>query len=717
MAFRRTTILDLNLDILHQIIQQCDKFTLGSLAQTCRSFGIVTLPPSLIFLEATIIHKLFAFENAAWYKINFDYNHAPPVFNPRGGVLIGHKFYLPFMAAEPNCFELDISTWTWKRHPINIKSNVEIKAFVTTAVAIGPLIYLFGGREVQSFTLANKLYVLDTRDFSLKLIDDAGGVPPRPRHEHSVDVLYDRYVAIFGGLCYHSVGENDLFLYDTVENTWLEPHVIGRTPHIRFGHASAVINNYIYIYGGCQIENDCNRIYDDLYKFDFTKSTWYKYEHPEMFDVRRHATKHRHNSEDMDVDSGSPYSMESDFLIPTTGHYPRDRFQCAMISIGNKLVLFGGHTLRQDDEDNNELFDYSIDQTDIFDPEWCHWTSLDATSEAGTIFPADMSYGVIPTDSTHIQSGFEVFVVGQHKIFEGQSSQFEAFSSASTTSISGSGERSKSQSDSYFAVPVDPMKKMHPSGTMATPQAMLNVDGQAEQFPILASSPGRLVKSPAGLNENQSDATNGGLSYLNGKEDVSTGLEDSDDEIPEHHENKGNQRHEPLEEPPIDMAPTNRNDEINPSSKYRPADEGESNHDTVNPDDSSISNEVKEIFKHEVDLAERHKEPGSRTDDSKAAQAATTLHSARMKPKETAASANNSLHLNDADMTVSKDESFESQKASSGSAGSNMTGSFRGPNSSDSTTSEGWYGKDTRKYTLESFCMLLKLNIRAPNDN
>ncbi|KAG2180959.1 hypothetical protein INT43_008541 [Umbelopsis isabellina] len=622
-----------------------------------------------------------------------------------GGVLIGHKFYLPFMAAEPNCFELDISTWTWKRHPIKIKGNIEIKAFITTAVAIGPLIYLFGGREVQSFTLANKLYVLDSRDFTLRLIDDAAGSPPRPRHEHSVDVLYDRYVAIFGGLCYHSVGENDLFLYDTVENTWLEPHVIGRTPHIRFGHASAVINNFIYIYGGCQIENDCNRIYDDLYKFDFTKSTWYKFEHPEMFDVRRHATKNRHNSEDMEVDSGSPYSIESDFLIPTTGHYPRDRFQCAMISIGNKLVIFGGHTLRQDDEDNNELFDYSIDQTDIFDPEWCHWTSLDATSEAGSIFPADMSYSVIPTDSAHIQDGFEVFVVGQHKIFEGQSSQFEGFSSASTTSMSGSGDRNKSQSDSYFSVPVDSHKKLHPSGTMATPQAMLNVDGQAEQFPILANSPGRLVKSPAGMNENQSS-------------NCPREAEVPDDDNHDVHENGNwvNQRHEPPEEPPIDMSKTNRNDNINPSRKDKPA-EGKTNQETAEPDDSSISNEVKEIFRHEVDLAERHKEPGARTDDNKATQASTTLHSAPMKPRETSASANPTMRLNEADMMISKEGSSDSQKASTDSAGSNMAGSFRGPKSSESTTSEGWYGKDTRKYTLESFCMLLKLNIRVPNNN
>lgn len=421
-----------------------------------------------------------------------------------------------------------------------------------------------------------------------------------------------------------------------------------------------------------------------------------------MFDVRRHARKNRHYSEDMELDSGSPYSMESDFLIPTTGHYPRDRFQCAMISIGNKLVLFGGHTLRQDDEDNNELFDYSIDQTDIFDPEWCHWTSLDATNEAGPVFPADMSYSVLPTDSAHIQDGFEVFVVGQHKIFDGQSGQFEGLSSASTTSRSGSGDRNKSQSDSYFSVPVDQAKKLHPSGTMATPEAMLNVDGQAEQFPILASSPGRLVKSPSGMNEYQSA-------------NFPRTAENSEEKP---HENgiRDKQRHEPTEEPPIDMSKTNRNDNINSKRKEKPA-EGKSNDETVNPDDSSISKEVKEIFRHEVDLAERHKDHGSRTDDNNATQTSTNLHSAPMKPRETSVSTNPSLRLNQTDMMISKEGSNDSQKDSSESAGSNMTGSFRVPKSSESTTSEGWYGKDTRKYTLESFCMLLKLNIRVPTNN
>ncbi|KAI8578057.1 hypothetical protein K450DRAFT_248809 [Umbelopsis ramanniana AG] len=670
MAFRSTTILDLNLDILRQIIRMCDKFTLASLAQTCRPF-------------ASLIHKTISFENAAWYNVNFNYDHAPPVFNPRGGVLIGRKFYLPFMAAEPNCFELDIKNWIWKRHSISIQGNAEIKAFVTTAVAIGPLIYMFGGREVQSFTLSNTLYVLDTRNFQLKLIDDASGTPPRPRHEHSVDVIYDRYVAIFGGLCYHSVGENDMFLYDTVQNEWLEPHVIGRTPHIRFGHASTVIDNCIYVFGGCQIENECNRIYDDLYKFDFNKSTWYKFEHPEMFDARRHASRQRYGTDEaMDVDPGSPIStspsMDTDYLISTTGSYPRDRFQCAMIALGNKLVIFGGHTLRQDDDDNNELFDYSINQVDIFDPEWNHWTSLDATSEAGPVYPADMSYGLYPTEIAPNGSASKVFVVGQQKLFDTPNGQVDFLSSGSNVSIPE--QLDTPSAESYFSVPVNPLNNMHTSGTLATPQALMNVDGQAEQLPIL-SEPGRLVRSPGNLKPEE----------RLGAPHIQQKLNEKDP-----HVKRSN--------PPIDMSPTNKNDKINPSRRLRPQDEGEQDTE-VHPHQDPLSKQVKEIFKQEVDLAHQ---------DSDHLQGNTDKHQLELPSAAESVPASSSLHIPSASGRRDADEhhnSSDEHRASSGSGHSHRTGSGGlALTSGDSTASDGWYGKDTRKYSLESFCMLLLLN-------
>lgn len=413
-----------------------------------------------------------------------------------------------------------------------------------------------------------------------------------------------------------------------------------------------------------------------------------------MFDVRRHASKHREETEEMDVDSSSPIStspsMDTEFLIPTTGHYPRDRFQCAMIAISNKLVIFGGHTLRQDDDDNNELFDYSINQTDIFHPEWGHWTTLEATSEAGPIYPADMSYGLFPNGVGHTNRGYKVFVVGQHKIFDGQSGNIDAVSSGSGGSFAERSEKSKSQADSYFSVPVDPKTKMHASGTLATPNALLNVDGQSEQLPIL-SEPSRWVKSPSNMLP----------------EEVSEAKPQSTME---------NQKPVKRDNPPIDTSATNRNDDINPSRQYRSNDEAAADTE-VRPTPDSLSQEVKEMFRHEIDLAKTQRDPHERTaSDGSQIRISTNVQSAPMSKPSSASSSASSLYPPPHHLSMGRRDGDEysagdSHRGSSGSGTSNPTGSGgHGPTSGDSTTSEGWFGKNTRKYSLESFCMLLSLN-------
>lgn len=446
-----------------------------------------------------------------------------------------------------------------------------------------------------------------------------------------------------------------------------------------------MIDNCIYVFGGCQIENECNRIYDDLYKFDFNKSTWYKFEHPEMFDARRNASRQREASgEAMDADPCSPIStspsMDTDYLISTTGIYPRDRFQCAMIALGNKLVIFGGHTLRQDDDDNNELFDYSINQVDVFDPEWNHWTTLDATNEAGPVYPADMSYGLYPTEIVPNGYASKVFVVGQQKLFDSANGHVDMLSSGSNTSFQ---EQLEAQHpDSYFAVPVNAMNNMHTSGTLATPQALMNVDGQAEQLPILSSEPGRLVGSPGKIKpeERPTDAK------------LQQKLAEKDRAV-----NRNN--------PPIDMSPTNRNDKINPSRRYRSRDKGQPDSE-VHPSNDPISNQVKEMFKQEVDLAHQdghHISNTTKKEEVKLPSAA-----------ESAPSGASSLHIPSSSGRKDADDqsgNSDEQIASGGSGNSNRTGSGGvAPASGDSTASDGWYGKDTRKYSLESFCMLLLLN-------
>jgi hypothetical protein len=407
-----------------------------------------------------------------------------------------------------------------------------------------------------------------------------------------------------------------------------------------------------------------------------------------MFVARRHASRKREEAgEAMDVDGSSPIStspsLDTDYLIPTTGSYPRDRFQCAMIALGMKLVIFGGHTLRQDDDDNNELFDYSINQVDIFDPEWNHWTSLEATSEAGPVYPADMSYGLYPTEIEPNGSASKVFVVGQQKLFDAASGHFDLLSSGSNVSLQE--KLDTAPGDSYFSAPVNPLNNMHSSGTLATPQALMNVDGQAEQLPILSSEPGRLVKSPGVLKpEERSTAING------------------------QQEPKEKDRNVKRSNPPIDMSPTNKNDKINPSRRYRSSNEGQQDTEK-NPDQDSLSHQVKEMFKQEVDLAHQDSKHFQGNTYKEQSEQPSAVESAPVAP------ASSSLLISSASGRKDADEhpgSSDEHRASSGSGHSHLTGSGGvALTSGDSTASDGWYGKDTRKYSLESFCMLLLLNI------
>lgn len=144
--------------------------------------------------------------------------------------------------------------------------------------------------------------------------------------------------------------------------------IIRHVPHLRFGHASSVIGTNIFIHGGAQLENDSSYIvYDDLYKLDCKTWTWYKYEHPEVERYLRINPSFEHSNKD--------------HLIPTYGHSPLDRFQSYMCSYGNKLVIFGGHSIREDESDNEILFSHALDEISVFNTRRCTWSTLHANTD------------------------------------------------------------------------------------------------------------------------------------------------------------------------------------------------------------------------------------------------------------------------------------------------------------------------------------------------
>jgi hypothetical protein len=115
----------------------------------------------------------------------------------------------------------------WHTHKLHFTNMPDIQPQITCASVIGSKIYLVCGRLLTSYTLSNAIIEIDINSFNTKIIKDTLGSPPRPRHEHSVDVIADRYLVVFGGLCYNSVGENDVFVYDTEESRWFVPPISG----------------------------------------------------------------------------------------------------------------------------------------------------------------------------------------------------------------------------------------------------------------------------------------------------------------------------------------------------------------------------------------------------------------------------------------------------------------------------------------------------------
>ncbi|KAI9023075.1 hypothetical protein CLU79DRAFT_835048 [Phycomyces nitens] len=384
----------INQDICSLIFNYLDTFSLIALGQTCRHFH-------------DLVSRELSFTSATWKEIHSDSQFTgPPMFHNRCLVGIDNKIYLPWMTNEPACFVFNVSHCHWeKKLDIVIQSEL-YSPFVTPVVAIGSKVYMFGGREIMSSTLSNKLWVLDIHTHILTHLDTKGN-PPRPRFDHSLDVLQDKYLVVFGGMCSDSPGESDVFIFDTVTNTWQEPPVDGRLPSARFGHASVMVDENLYVYGGCLIQTQGNTVHDLLYRLDCSSWTWYKYDHPEAYFYRHQLNIHDNTQVSR--------SLQEGFVIETTGTPPRDRFQCTMCAVGRSLLVMGGQTIRQDANDTNELHVHSLRNIDVFDTRRKHWSSMSTSTD---LYPESLTCVQV---RNCLKEGHFIIVLGQHKIFEHQS--------------------------------------------------------------------------------------------------------------------------------------------------------------------------------------------------------------------------------------------------------------------------------------------------------
>lgn len=154
-----------------------------------------------------LVRNVLSFRNAQVSTIEHLMPKSPPFLNYRAGVAVGSTFYIPFINDSPFCYAFDLNTKIWTSHKLNLIDMNELQPQITSAAVVGNKIYLVGGRLLKSYTLSNGLIEIDVTNFDTRMISDVDGMPPRPRHEHSVDAVGNRYLVVFGGLCYNSVGK------------------------------------------------------------------------------------------------------------------------------------------------------------------------------------------------------------------------------------------------------------------------------------------------------------------------------------------------------------------------------------------------------------------------------------------------------------------------------------------------------------------------------
>ncbi|KAJ0981958.1 hypothetical protein J5N97_010213 [Dioscorea zingiberensis] len=203
------------------------------------------------------------------------------------------------------------------------------------SVKNGRFIYVFGGFYGPEKCHSNDVFVFDTvkQTWSKPMVK---GIPPSPRDSHSCTTVGHR-LFVFGG----TDGTNpleDIHILDTTSNMWmpLPPDLQVSGPDAREGHSAALVDNRLFIFGGCGKSNDDSGgqvYYNDLHILDTEKLKW-----------------------ECAITSGKPPS-------------PRDSHTCS--AWRNRIIVLGG-------EDSSDCY---LSDVHILDTDTLSWSQISTSGQ------------------------------------------------------------------------------------------------------------------------------------------------------------------------------------------------------------------------------------------------------------------------------------------------------------------------------------------------
>ncbi|GLC47994.1 hypothetical protein PLESTB_000047500 [Pleodorina starrii] len=139
-----------------------------------------------------------------------------------------------------------------------------------TLTVVGGRVYLFGGTEPVSGVCFNDLKVLDTATWTWSDVEAQGTLPPA-RHSHCSGCLADTCLIVYGGAGYQGPMQ-DLWIYNTLQNSWSRPVVSGPQPQAREMHTGCMVDpTTLLVYGGRGAEF---KVCCDAALFDARQMRW-----------------------------------------------------------------------------------------------------------------------------------------------------------------------------------------------------------------------------------------------------------------------------------------------------------------------------------------------------------------------------------------------------------------------------------------------------------
>lgn len=183
--------------------------------------------------------------------------------------VVGKKAYVfggevePRVPVDNQIHVFDLEDYTWS--VAEVKGAPPPPRVGVTMVAVGPVVYIFGGRDKDHQEL-NHFYSFDTRSGEWKLIScDADGPPHRSYHAMAAD---ESQVYVFGG-CGQNGRLNDLWAYNIEEGKWRAlPGCSKLAP--RGGPGLAVTGNKVWVVFGFGGKHELS----DVHRFDLDTNLW-----------------------------------------------------------------------------------------------------------------------------------------------------------------------------------------------------------------------------------------------------------------------------------------------------------------------------------------------------------------------------------------------------------------------------------------------------------